>query len=214
MSDNSDNVERPPAATPARLVAVALAVMLLSHGSNYLAARAGADVQTGHRVEAGAGRLYLASLQVSAFGTPGSQRNRYRRRARRRRPVKKARPASRGGIVSTRSGRVPAGAWGGAHISMQVTEGGATFEIDCAHGTIEAPLSLDAHGRFDNRGEYVRESGGPDLQFPRPDTHPARFTGWSDGHRMTLKIVLTDSGQTIGEFELTLGAEPQITKCL
>ena len=97
---------------------------------------------------------------------------------------------------------------------MQVTEGGATFEIDCAHGTIEGPLSLDAHGRFDNRGEYVRESGGPDLQFPRPDTHPARFTGWSDGRRMTLKIVLTDSGRTMGEFELTLGAEPQITKCL
>ena len=203
-------MERPPAATLARLVAVALAVTLLSHGGDSFAARVGGDVQAGPRVETGDGRLQFAPSPAGAFGSPESQRNRYRRRARRRRAIRAARRA----IVSTRSGRVPAGAWGGAHISLQVTEGGATFELDCAHGNIEGPLALDARGRFDNRGEYFRESGGPDLQFPRPDNHPAQFEGWSDGHRMTLKIVLTDSGQTIGEFELTLGAEPQITKCL
>jgi len=109
--------------------------------------------------------------------------------------------------------RATAGEWGGEHIALQVNERGATFEIDCAHGTIEE-LLLDASGHFSSRGEYVRERGGPDREGQRPDAHPARFTGWSDGKRMTLKITLTDTGQTIGEFDLMLGREPQMTKCL
>jgi len=109
---------------------------------------------------------------------------------------------------------VPAGPWGGEHITLQVTESGGTFEIDCAHGTIEGRLSLDAQGRFDSPGTYVSESGGPDREGHTPAINRARYTGWSDGRRMTLKITLTDAGRTIGEFELTLGAEPQITKCL
>ena len=112
------------------------------------------------------------------------------------------------------SKKVSVGSWGGAHISLQVTEKGGVFELDCANGVIENPLALDPMGRFDCKGMYVREHGGPAHEGERPDVHPARFSGSSDGKKMTLMIKLTDTGQTIGEFTLILGREPQITKCL
>jgi hypothetical protein len=116
--------------------------------------------------------------------------------------------------VFTNSRRVPAGSWGGEHILLTVTDKGATFEIDCAHGTIDEPLALDANSRFSARGVYIRERGGPEREGQRPDSHPARYTGWSDGKTMTLTITLTDADQTIGEFNLALGRDPQMTKCL
>lgn len=147
------------------------------------------------------------------FHSIAPQRSRYRRRSRRRRARRPSYHVTGGGTDSKKSGTVPVGAWGGEHIALQVTEKGATFDIDCAHGSIEE-LLLNDGGRFDSRGVYVRERGGPDRDGQQPDSHPARFMGWSDGQRMKLKITLTDSGQTIGEFDLTLGREPQMTKCL
>ena len=57
--------------------------------------------------------------------------------------------------------RVPPGAWGGTGIALEVTASGARIELDCAHGTIEAPLALDAEGGFDLPGTLVRERPGP-----------------------------------------------------
>jgi hypothetical protein len=116
-------------------------------------------------------------------------------------------------MSSTESGKVPLGAWGGKHIALTVTERDARFEIDCAHGTIAGPLSLDANCRFSSSGFYVSERNSMEREGSS-ERRPARYTGWSDGKRMTLTIVLTDTGQVIGEFNLTLGTEPQITKCL
>ena len=115
---------------------------------------------------------------------------------------------------SAESPNVSVGSWGGAHISLQVTEKGAVFDLDCANGVIEGPLALDTRAHFDCKGTYEREHGGPDREGQRPEVHPARFSGWSDGKKMTLIIKLTDTGQTIGEFSLTRGQEPQLTKCL
>jgi hypothetical protein len=112
------------------------------------------------------------------------------------------------------SKKVSLGSWGGAHISLQVKEKGGVFELDCANGVIEDPLTLDPMDRFDCKGSYVREHGGPAREGQRPDVHPARFWGSSDGKKMTLMIKLTDTGQTVGEFTLILGREPQLTKCL
>ena len=44
---------------------------------------------------------------------------------------------------------LPVGLWGGEHISLEVTEQGATIEYDCAHATIEQRIALDRRGRFD-----------------------------------------------------------------
>jgi hypothetical protein len=110
--------------------------------------------------------------------------------------------------------RATSGEWGGEHISLRITERGGDFELDCAHGTIDGPLTTQADGSFDVRGQFVAERGGPERAGERPDSHPARLTGRVEGDRMTLRIVLTDSGQQVGEFSLERGASPQITKCL
>ena len=57
--------------------------------------------------------------------------------------------------------RIAQGAWGGQHITMQVSESSATIEYDCAHGQINGPLVTDRHGRFDLKGTHSPEHGGP-----------------------------------------------------
>ena len=69
--------------------------------------------------------------------------------------------------------RVADGRWGGVGLSLDVTSTGARIELDCAHGTIDAPLSLDADGAFDAPGRLVRERPGP----VRMDENEADDTG-------------------------------------
>jgi hypothetical protein len=188
--------------------------MLLAQGENAFTGPVREDTPAYRRTQAEEITHYYAPPSAEGVLSVERQRSRYRGRRRRRRSRRAIYPHKIAKLDSTRSGAVPVGSWGGEHIALQVTESGATFEIDCAHGTIEGRLSLDPQGRFDNPGSYVRESGGPDREGQRPETHRARFTGWSDGRKMTLKMTLTDTGQTIGEFALAFGAEPQMTKCL
>lgn len=109
------------------------------------------------------------------------------------------------------------GMWGGKGISLQVTDAGATIEYDCAHGAIKQPLALDAHGKFDLKGEYVAESGGPE-RFGTPsdnksNARPARYTGTVSGAEMTLTVTLTDTQEEVGTFTLAHGTTPRIVKC-
>ena len=59
--------------------------------------------------------------------------------------------------------RVANGAWGGEHVRLTVHDDGGTIEFDCAHGTLDKPLTLDARGRFEVPGSLVAE-GGPLLK--------------------------------------------------
>src|SRR5829696_3878561 len=54
-----------------------------------------------------------------------------------------------------------AGTWGGAHVQMDVSGEGARLEFDCAHGATDGPLALGNDGRFDLKGYFVVERGGP-----------------------------------------------------
>jgi hypothetical protein len=143
------------------------------------------------------------------FQTRARLSSRYRRRSRKRRR-RNVYSAGRASMTE----KVAAGSWGGEHIALQVRENSASIEFDCAHGTIDQQLSTDAGGHFDVTGVYVREHGGPARQGEEPDTHPARYIGRTSGKRMTMTVTLTDSNRTIGTFELELGREPMVTKCL
>ncbi len=110
--------------------------------------------------------------------------------------------------------RVPSGLWGGDHISLSVHDGGASLEFDCAHGTIEQAMLLDAGGRFDVGGTFVREHGGPVRDGEPTDSHPARYAGSTDGRTLALTVVLMDDNRTIGAFTLVLGQPPRLLKCL
>lgn len=165
------------------------------------------------------GSISRAGLEKCSHATGLSfvryQHRRRRQRSRRKQPCQPSTTTTVEGskTIGTVTGKVPVGSWGGEHIALTVTQEGASFEIDCAHGTVNESLLIDANGRFSVRGIYVRERGG-DLERGGQESHPAGFTGWSNGKRMTLTIKLTDTGQTIGEFNLTLGQEPHMTKCL
>lgn len=109
---------------------------------------------------------------------------------------------------------VATGAWGGEHIRLQVTDKGASLEYDCAHGTIDQPLKLDAEGRFDVRGTHTRERGGPVRRDDQPDNHPARYTGRVEGRTMTLSVLLLDSPSAKADtYTLTQGEAGRLMKC-
>ncbi len=142
-------------------------------------------------------------------------------------------PASKN--VSQETKTLPQGSWGGTHIGLSITEGGASLEYDCAHGTIDQRVELDADGRFDVRGTHEEETGGPPPEISisnmdEPDQtktpvatpraastgrgRPARYTGQVTGRKLTLTVTLTDTNLPVGTFSLVYGALPQIRKCL
>lgn len=108
--------------------------------------------------------------------------------------------------------RVPPGSWGGDHIGLDVSDTGGRVEYDCAHGTIDGPLTLDAQGRFEARGAHVRERGGPVREDDPQTGVPARYRGAVSGDTMTLTVTL-DGGGEVGTFTLTRGRAGRIRKC-
>lgn len=171
---------------------------------------------------AGAALAVAVSLNAVPFNEVRGQASAGAAQKRASRRSKKKRAAKR--HTTTMSQQIPAdarqgrplavGIWGGEHISLESTTGTTRLEFDCAHATIPRPLELDAAGHFDERGEYVREHGGPLREGEQPESHPARFSGTIRGGEMTLTVTLTDTGAEIGMFTLGRGREPLITKCL
>lgn len=117
------------------------------------------------------------------------------------------------GCAGSEPDRASPGRWGGDHVRLDVSEAGAAVEFDCAHGTVDQPMALDAEGRFDARGTYVREHGGPVRPDETENSEPARYTGSVVGRSMSLTVVL-DDGTRLGPFALTLGDEGRLLKCL
>ena len=106
------------------------------------------------------------------------------------------------------------GVWGGEHIGIVVSDSSATLDYDCAHGTIDEPVIIDDNGEFEVRGIHMFEHGGPIRIDEVPDEHPALYQGSIEGEVMTLKVTITDTGKEFGTFTLTLGANPNVYKCL
>lgn len=109
---------------------------------------------------------------------------------------------------------VPLGIWGGEHVGLLLTERGGLLEYDCAHGKIDQAFVADGVGRFDLRGTHTREHGGPIRDDEEADTHPARYSGTTDGSTMLLTVTLSDSGEHVGTFKLTRGEAGRILRCL
>jgi hypothetical protein len=97
---------------------------------------------------------------------------------------------------------------------LLLTEPGGSLEYDCAHGRIDQVFAADREGRFDLRGTHTREHGGPIRDDEEPDTHPARYSGTTDGSTMLLTVTLLDSGEHVGTFKLTRGRAGRILRCL
>jgi hypothetical protein len=106
------------------------------------------------------------------------------------------------------------GEWGGEHVALQVSAQGGVLEYDCAHGSIEAPVMPDGQGRFEVGGMYVLEHGGPVREGELPDSHPALYSGWTNGARMVIEVTFLDSGETVGPYTMQLNGAPRLFKCL
>ena len=108
--------------------------------------------------------------------------------------------------------RVPTGAWGGEHVRLTVTDSGGTVEFDCAHGTVDSPLAVDAEGRFDVAGTLVRE-GGPVREGGEEPPQRVKYAGRTDGRTMTLELH-SAAGESLGSFQLERGKRAVLLKCL
>ena len=106
------------------------------------------------------------------------------------------------------------GVWGGDHVSMEVTENGASIEYDCANGTISEKIVLRRDGHFDAHGSHRAEHGGPSRLNDEEDKgQPATYRGSVSGDKMELTVVLSKSDETVGNFTLTHGKSGRIWKC-
>ncbi len=105
------------------------------------------------------------------------------------------------------------GTWGGSHIRIDVVEGSATIDYDCANGTIPGPLTVNSDGKFDLRGTHNKERGGPIRADEPPTGYPARYKGWTDGKTMTLTVLLPETNEEIGTFKLVRGRVGRVVKC-
>jgi hypothetical protein len=108
--------------------------------------------------------------------------------------------------------KLATGVWGGQHISFAVSTKGVKIEFDCAHATIDRPIVLDQHGRFNVSGKQFQERGGPVRQGEQAG-YPVVFSGEVKGKTMTLTVKNSSTKEDIGSFTLVHGAQPKLFKC-
>lgn len=109
---------------------------------------------------------------------------------------------------------LPTGDWGGSGIRLTVEEKGAKIEYGCADGEITQKVYFDQKGRFTGKGVHIRISPGPTREDMPPERQPAQYTGSISGNSMILKVILTATGASVGEFTLQRGKNVRVTRCL
>jgi len=103
------------------------------------------------------------------------------------------------------------GSWGGPHIGVDLTGGLGAVEFDCAAGSIDQPII--SGGPFRVPGTYRPGASGPVRVGQIFTAKRATYSGTATKRTMTMMVTLED-GEVLGPFDLTLGAAPQITRCL
>jgi hypothetical protein len=103
------------------------------------------------------------------------------------------------------------GVWGGDHIRIEVTDGGAAIEFDCAHGSVDGKILVDGSGRFSVAGTYYHEHGGPVREGEGSNGQPVRLAGRVGGSLMSLTV--TRGREKIGTYSLTRDSEGRVFKC-
>ena len=107
---------------------------------------------------------------------------------------------------------LPAGLWGGEHISFNVSAKGAKVEYDCAHATIDRAIALDGNGHFNVSGRQFHERGGPVRQGEQSG-YAVTFSGEVKGRTLALAVHNSETKEDLGTFNLVHGAQPKLFKC-
>ena len=104
------------------------------------------------------------------------------------------------------------GTWGGNHVTLEISDQGATLEFDCGTGSISKPILLDSEGHFDVTGTYTREGPGPVRQGKQRDAR-AHYSGTVTDDTMTLTVRLEGSSEPLLSVSLTRGKQGKLRKC-
>jgi hypothetical protein len=126
--------------------------------------------------------------------------------------MKASRPAQAGPATPAKA--VPNGVWGGEHIRMEVNNGGADIEFDCAKGSISQPLELDDKGRFKVQGIYIAGTPAPAAVDGGVSTSgvKATYSGTLSGSSLRLEVLI--EGQDMPRtFDLVEGDQGHLAKC-
>ena len=102
--------------------------------------------------------------------------------------------------------------WGGKHVELEVTAEGASFDFDCATGTINGRLVPGAQGTFTIKGTLVRERPGPTMRGGNP-AEQATYSGAIHGETLRLIVTLAGSDEPYGEYVLVRGKSGRVMKC-
>lgn len=105
------------------------------------------------------------------------------------------------------------GVWSGKHITLEISDNGASVDFDCANGKIDGKIKSDKNNNFSILGTYLEEKGGPVRPADSTRAITASFIGKIKGKKMTLVIRRNDTKKLIGKFTLYYGREPYLVKC-
>jgi hypothetical protein len=105
------------------------------------------------------------------------------------------------------------GLWSGKHITLEISENGATVDYDCAKGSIGKKISLSKTSSFSIIGEYSEEHGGPVRIDEQPEIVTVVYSAQIVGKKMSLTVKRKDNNKLIGKFTLYYGRESYLTKC-
>ena len=114
--------------------------------------------------------------------------------------------------TNTQKTRIATGVWGGLHINLDVGSNSAKVEYDCAHGAIEGPFVVDGNGKFELRGSFTMERGGPVRADDNAQSRPATYSGTIKGNTMTLILKVSGVDET-ETFTLERGKAGELFKC-
>ena len=117
-------------------------------------------------------------------------------------------------MIQKNNAALAPGIWGGKGIGLTVEEIGIKIEFDCADGEIEQKITLDKNGNFAATGGYIPSLGGPIRLDSPPERKPARYEGEISGKKMTLKVIINETNELIGEYVLEQDKFPIIHRCL
>jgi|HubBroStandDraft_4_1064222.scaffolds.fasta_scaffold161099_2 hypothetical protein len=108
---------------------------------------------------------------------------------------------------------VSIGKWGGTHVEMEVTEQGASLDFDCARGAISEPLLLDAAGKFQVKGTFYPQHGGPIKKDEPLRSIAVVYSGAVQGDSMELEFTIAEDNGSPQKFTLVRGKNGNLRRC-
>jgi hypothetical protein len=105
------------------------------------------------------------------------------------------------------------GTWGGDRLNLVLGPTGGRLEYDCATGSIDAPVRLDAAGRFSARGTHIPHQPGPERIDQATTPRTATYDGRVAGNVLELSVRI-DGEATAHTYRLERDRTVKLLRCL